>query len=85
MKNLTFLVLLLFISCQENTSQQRNSGAVFGTTYTIIYDSSENFQDEFNQIFDDINRSMSTYIPNSIISNVNRNRTTKIDSVQNCF
>lgn len=80
MNNLTFLVLLLFISCQENTSQQRNSGAVFGTTYTIIYDSSENFQDEFNQIFDDINRSMSTYIPNSIISNVNRNRTTKIDT-----
>lgn len=80
MKNLTFLVLLLFISCQDNTSQQRNSGAVFGTTYTIIYDSSENFQDEFNQIFDDINRSMSTYIPNSIISKVNRNRTTKIDT-----
>lgn len=80
MKNLTFLVLLLLISCQDNTSQQRNSGAVFGTTYTIIYDSSENFQDEFNQIFDDINRSMSTYIPNSIISKVNRNRTTKIDT-----
>ena len=80
MKNLTFLVLLLFISCQDNTSQQRNSGAVFGTTYTIIYESSENFQDEFNQIFDDINRSMSTYIPNSIISKVNRNRTTKIDA-----
>lgn len=80
MKNLTFLVLLLFISCQDNTSQQRNSGAVFGTTYTIIYESSENFQDEFNQIFDDINRSMSTYIPNSIISKVNRNRTTKIDT-----
>lgn len=80
MKNLTFLFLLLFISCQDNTSQQRNSGAVFGTTYTIIYDSSENFQDEFDQIFDDINRSMSTYIPNSIISEVNRNRTTKIDT-----
>ncbi|MGB0185581.1 MAG: FAD:protein FMN transferase [Flavobacteriaceae bacterium] len=80
MKNLTFLVLLLFISCQDNTSQQRNSGAVFGTTYTIIYESSENFQDEFNQIFDDINRSMSTYITNSIISKVNRNRTTKIDA-----
>lgn len=80
MKNLTFLVLLLLISCQDNTSQQRNSGAVFGTTYTIIYESSENFQDEFNQIFDDINRSMSTYIPNSIISKVNRNRTTKIDT-----
>ena len=80
MKNLTFFVLLLFVSCQDNTSQQRNSGAVFGTTYTIIYDSSENFQDEFDQIFDDINRSMSTYIPNSIISKVNRNRTTKIDA-----
>lgn len=80
MKNLTFLVLLLFISCQDNISQQRNSGAVFGTTYTVIYDSSENLQDEFDQIFQDINRSMSTYIPNSIISEVNRNNTTKIDS-----
>ena len=80
MKNLAFFVLLLFLSCQNTTTQQRNSGAVFGTTYTIIYDSSGNFKDEFDDIFHDINRSMSTYIPNSIISKVNKNRTTKIDS-----
>ena len=80
MKYLIFFITFLFMSCQNEIVQQRNSGAVFGTTYSIIYDSSEHFKDEFEQIFQDINQSMSTYIPNSIISKVNKNKTTKIDT-----
>ena len=80
MKKIVLFIFLGLISCKNSIKQQRNSGGVFGTTYSIIYDSNEDFQKEFEQIFNDINHSMSTYIPNSIISEVNNNRTIKIDS-----
>ena len=80
MKKIVLFIFLGLISCKNSIKQQRNSGGVFGTTYSIIYDSNEDFQEEFEQIFNDINHSMSTYIPNSIISEVNNNRTIKIDS-----
>ena len=73
MRNAVFLFLIVLVSCQDKVKQQRNSGAIFGTTYSIIYDSTRNYQSEFDLIFRDINRSMSTYIPNSIISKVNSN------------
>ena len=80
MKKIVLFIFLGLISCKNSIKQQRNSGGVFGTTYSIIYDSNEDFQEELEQIFNDINHSMSTYIPNSIISEVNNNRTIKIDS-----
>lgn len=80
MKKIVLFIFLGLISCKNSIKQQRNSAGVFGTTYSIIYDSNEDFQEEFEQIFNDINHSMSTYIPNSIISEVNNNRTIKIDS-----
>ena len=80
MKKIVLFIFLGLLSCTNSVKQQRNSGGVFGTTYSIIYDSNEDFQKEFEQIFNDINHSMSTYIPNSIISEVNNNRTIKIDS-----
>ncbi len=80
MKKIVLFIFLGLLSCTNSVKQQRNSGGVFGTTYSIIYDSNEDFQQEFEQIFNDINHSMSTYIPNSIISEVNNNRITKIDT-----
>jgi thiamine biosynthesis lipoprotein len=80
MKKIVLFIFLSLLSCTNSVKQQRNSGGVFGTTYSIIYDSNEDFQQEFEQIFNDINHSMSTYIPNSIISEVNNNRITKIDT-----
>jgi len=80
MKKIVLFFFLGLLSCTNSVKQQRNSGGVFGTTYSIIYDSNEELQKEFEQIFKDINYSMSTYIPNSIISEVNNNRITKIDT-----
>lgn len=80
MKKIVLFIFLGLLSCTNSVKQQRNSGGVFGTTYSIIYDSNEDFQQEFEQIFNDINHSMSTYIPNSIISEVNNNRIAKIDT-----
>ncbi|MDA8572132.1 FAD:protein FMN transferase [Flavobacteriaceae bacterium] len=80
MKKTILLIFLGLISCENSLKQHRSSGAIFGTTYSVIYESKDDFQLEFENIFNAINRSMSTYIPNSIISKVNTNRSTTIDA-----
>jgi thiamine biosynthesis lipoprotein len=80
MKKIVLFIFLGLISCKNSMKQRRSSGGVFGTTYSVIYDSKKDLKQEFEQVFDEINRSMSTYMPNSIISKVNNNRTTSIDT-----
>ena len=80
MKKLLFLVLLIAFSCQKQQTNFKVSGTVFGTSYQAIYSSDINFEKQFDSIFHAINKSMSTYIPNSDISKVNRNETVQIDT-----
>ena len=70
---------LIFVSCSDSINQLRVSGPVFGTTYSIIYDSNTNYETAFDSLFFEINRSMSTYISTSDISKVNTNLDVIID------
>jgi len=79
-KNLLFIICFTFVSCSNSPKQLRASGPIFGTTFSIIYDSSENLESEFDSLFLEINQSMSTYIPTSDISKVNSNIDITIDS-----
>jgi thiamine biosynthesis lipoprotein len=71
----SFLFLTL-TSCEKkakSTEPIRLQGPVFGTTYNIIYyDNTTNFNTEIQQLFDEINQSLSTYIPTSDISRINK-------------
>ena len=78
-KKLFFLISLALISCSDSIEQLRVSGPVFGTTYSIIYDSDTNFETAFDSLFSEINRSMSTYIITSDISRVNSNIDVVVD------
>ncbi len=62
---------------------KRHTGNIFGTTYNIQYGASEtevDFQEQFDKLFYIINKSMSTYQANSIISKINSNEEVSIDS-----
>ena len=77
------IFLVLFISCKKDTSlNTKIVGNVFGTTYSVTYHSNKNlnFEPQFDSIFYVINRSMSTYQANSIISKFNRNEEVELDS-----
>lgn len=77
-----FLVLVV-VSCKDEVQNKRLTGNVFGTTYTVQYEAAESeieFQEQFDKLFYIINKSMSTYQNNSIISKINRNEETSIDS-----
>ncbi|WP_238320895.1 FAD:protein FMN transferase [Neotamlana nanhaiensis] len=55
-------------------------GAVFGTTYSIIYDSEVDFSMQLDSLFARINNSLSNYQDNSIISKINRGEAIETDA-----
>lgn len=76
---LLFLVVLL-LGCKAENKEivTKLRGDVFGTTYSIIYNDDVNYQKSIDSIFTKFNNSLSTYIPNSIVSKVNKNDTTVV-------
>ncbi|GGG41293.1 FAD:protein FMN transferase [Bizionia arctica] len=77
---LLILVFFLFFSCEQEPKNTKLSGEVFGTGFSVIYDSEINYQKQFDSLFHVINLSMSTYQPDSDISKINRNLAFNIDS-----
>jgi len=74
------LLIVFLVSC--NNKEPKNtklSGQVFGTSYSVIYNSYENYEKQFDSLFYVINKSMSTYIENSDISKINRNEAVEVD------
>ncbi|WP_417199106.1 FAD:protein FMN transferase [Bizionia sp.] len=74
-----FLMLIILVSCKQEPTNTKLSGPVFGTMYSVIYDSEVNYQPQFDSLFAVINSSMSTYISDSDISKLNRNETVSVD------
>lgn len=86
MKKIAFLILMTLVSlaCKQEKSQTelvKLSGPVFGTTYNIQYfsETDTNYQTQFDSLFNVVNQSLSTYIPDSDISRLNRNELTEVD------
>lgn len=83
--NVLFLVIVLFFcACGSQPGEPKFvnlRGVVFGTYYSISYYSEDgkNYQSEIDSLFADINRSLSYYDPNSLISRINRNETDSAD------
>ncbi len=78
-KYLLIFSLVIFVNCAKEPSTQKVGGAVFGTTYSVIYLGTEDYQKQFDSLFTVINQSMSTYIPDSDISRINRNEASTVD------
>jgi FAD:protein FMN transferase len=80
---LTVFVLIL-ISCQQKKKNEYTMIAGFtqGTTYHITYENSvhRDLKDDVDSILHDFDLSLSTYIPESIISKVNENKDVEVDN-----
>ncbi len=76
---ISLLLAILLFGCSEEHSIVKNAGAVFGTTYGVIYFSETDHQESFIDIFEQINQSLSTYLPDSDISRINRGEQLAVD------
>lgn len=77
-----FFLFILLISCDEpaNKKYQKFEGLALGTVFHITYDPYEYeiFENEIDSLLHLVNKSMSTYLPNSDISKINRGDTAVI-------
>lgn len=84
MKKLLGLIFIVFtFSCsEEKPVNLKLTGPVFGTGFNIQYYSVDqiNYQKEIDSLFNIVNQSLSTYIPNSDISRLNRNEISTVDN-----
>ena len=78
MKSSIWVIIISFIllNC-NNVKPVQLIGEAQGTTYSIQYysDGNTNYQNEIDSILRAIDQSLSTYVPNSIISRINKNDT----------
>jgi thiamine biosynthesis lipoprotein len=72
----------LFCCAEEEPKNIKLSGLVFGTGFNIQYYSEDttNYLEQIDSLFNVVNQSLSTYIPDSDISKLNRNEMTTIDN-----
>lgn len=72
-------ILVTMFSCNKLT-KNTNYGSALGTTYNITYLSNKelDFQTEIDSVFAAVNKSMSTYLPDSDISKINRGDSTLV-------
>jgi len=75
------VAILLFSSCNRQQNDTiKIAGVAQGTTYHITYlaGPNSNYREAFDSIFKKIDSSLSTYVPASIISRINKNDTAVI-------
>ncbi len=81
MKYAFILCSIFFLSCESNRqSLVSNFGFAQGTSYSIKYmsDSAKDYHHQIDSLFLEIDSSLSTYVPYSIISHVNNGDTTVV-------
>lgn len=75
-KSISFsIIILLIAACNKEVIKDDYTlkGGVFGTSYKITYlNADQNYQNSIDSLFNVVNNSVSTYIPNSLISKINR-------------
>lgn len=83
MKKYQIYLILLFLTSSCDSTFEIIDGFTQGTTYHIIYErdgifgkSSSKMKDDIEAIFTEFDMSLSTYVPNSLISRINSNDTT---------
>ena len=84
MRYLTFAILLCVLSCKNPSVADEITirGEAFGTTYTVKYfgkgDEANQVKAGIDSVVFAVNKSMSTYLPNSDISKINKGDSTVV-------
>lgn len=79
--SLVYIVFLFLYSCSTNTIQKNIlKGEAFGTTYTVVIFNSEknDIKSGIDSVINKVNKSVSTYLPSSDISKINKGDSTLV-------
>lgn len=86
MWQLPFLVILivgtiLIVQQQRNQPYITNKGFVFGTTYSITYQSSTDYHKDITAVLNEVDASLSMFNEQSVISRINSNANTEVNDM----
>ena len=73
-----FIVSMMLVSCATE-SYIKDSGMVFGTTYSITYQYHENLKSDIEGVMQQVDNSLSPFNKSSVITAINNNTSTKAD------
>ena len=78
-----FLVIFLFVSCQQTFQKYSLSGYAQGTTYNIKYHYTSNLinKQSIDSLLSIIDKSMSSYVKSSTVSSINSGLDVNLDSL----
>ena len=72
------MVAMMLVSCVTE-SYIKDSGMVFGTTYSITYQYHENLKSDIEGVMQQVDNSLSPFNKSSVITAINNNTSTKAD------
>jgi thiamine biosynthesis lipoprotein len=75
------IILLFLVSCSPESGYHKFGGFALGTSYniTVALDDTTGLRGEVEGLFGEVERSMSVYDPQSLLSRLNRNETDSVD------
>ena len=77
---LAILIIGTIIILKKQAPFRTDEGFVFGTVYKITYQSEDNLKEEIETELKKVDYSLSPFNPNSVITRVNHNEKTEVDS-----
>ena len=78
--SLAILIIGTIIILKKQAPFRTDEGFVFGTVYKITYQSEDNLKEEIETELKKVDYSLSPFNPNSVITRVNHNEKTEVDS-----
>lgn len=80
---LIFLIVgtIFIVKQQQDMPYQKNEGAIFGTTYHITYQYDKDVNEDILKELNKVDASLSTFNPLSVISQINQNKSYKVDEM----
>ena len=80
---LIFLIVgtIFIVKQQQDMPYQKNEGAIFGTTYHITYQYDKDVNEDILKELNKVDASLSTFNPQSVISQINQNKSYKVDDM----
>lgn len=76
---IAMVIAAIALSRQKDEIFQTKKGMTFGTTYSVIYQSSKTLDDEIEKALKDIDFSLSMFNKESVISHINNNEPVTLD------
>lgn len=74
------IIVAVAFGKRNDGTYQKDTGFIFGTSYNVTYESGKNYKKEIVDVLNEVDRSLSPFNDSSIITAVNNNKDTELNT-----